>query len=120
MNKTRAWIVALGVSAVIVAGAMVGLASHGDGGPRPSTQASALEAGTQRAAETTQASASPGTAASPTAAASATQVQQVLLGVLAQLQTALVPADGQLKPAATPAEIEVLLRAELAKVGLHP
>jgi hypothetical protein len=116
VHTTKARIIAASVSVVIVAGAMVALAGLGGGQSRPDTanQAIAAAEGTEQAPPTTDRS-----PAAATTAATGAQVQQVLVGLLAEMRATLTPADGQMK-AQTPAEIEGRLRAELAKIGLHP
>lgn len=102
MRTTKAWIFAVGFSAMLIAGATVALGADGRGQGQPATSAPATTPAT-----------------SPDAAASGAQVQQVLVGLLAEMRLPADPAGGPPAPVA-PAEIEARLRAELAKVGLHP
>lgn len=116
MRTTKAWIFAVGFSAMLIAGATVALGADGPGQPQPATSAPATTLPTSPDAA---ASAGPATSPQPTAAASGAQVQQVLVGLLAEMRLPADPAGGPPAPVA-PAEIEARLRAELAKVGLHP
>ncbi|MEA2589973.1 MAG: hypothetical protein QOH66_2900 [Actinomycetota bacterium] len=118
MNKTKAWILAVGVAAVIAAGSLVALAGHDGGGSRASTshQASTATNAQQAVGTTDTAPISPAPSPGIGPSASAEQIQQAIVSVLAG---ALTPVDGQLK-AVSPAEIDARVRAELAKVGLQP
>ncbi len=105
MNMTKAWIIAVGVTVVLVAGAAVALVGSGSTHTQKATPA--------------QVSAPSPTVSVPTdpaTAATAIQVQQVLTGIITRLQTPA--ADGQTK-AVTPAEIDAQVQAELTKIGLH-
>jgi len=105
VNTTKAWILAVAVSMLLVGAVAVALVSNGgSGGSRPATPAQAAQVTVPPAPST------------PAGAATAIQVQQVLTGVISRLQ-APTP-DGQTK-AVTPAEIETQVRTELAKLGLH-
>jgi hypothetical protein len=111
VNTTKAWILAVAASMLVVGALAVALVSSGSGGSRHSAPAQATPAQVTPAQVT-----APVAPATPAGAATAIQVQQVLAGVIARLQTPT--PDGQTK-AVTPAEIDNEVRTELAKLGLH-
>ncbi len=103
VNKITAWVFAVGASMVLVVGATVVLGGQGGSDSRhvTSTQTSTPATGDS--------------VASPATTATAVQVQEVLARIMTQAATAM---NGR-TTAQTPAEIEVQLRTELAKLGLH-
>jgi len=109
---TKAWILAVAASALLIGAVAVALVSGGGGtgGSRHATPAPVTAP-----SPATPAPAAP-LSADPATAATAIQVQQVLAGVITRLQTP--GTDGQVK-AVTPAEIDAQVQAELAKIGVH-
>ncbi len=108
MNMTKAWIVAVTVSALVVGAVAVALVTSGGGSSRRATPAQV-----SAPSPTAPAAVAP---TDPAGAATALQVQQVLAGVISRLQAPA--ADGSTK-AVTPAEIDAQVHAELAKIGLN-
>lgn len=110
---TKAWILAVAASAVLLIGAVTVALVSGSGGNGGTRHATPVPVSTPSPAAPAQAAP---LSADPATAATAIQVQEVLAGIITRLQTP--GPDGQVK-AVTPAEINAQVQTELAKIGVH-